>query len=113
MTTQLQTAITQGSGSIQHLLPEGAWIIDRAASTVAFSVGNFWVSKVHGRMREFEGVLEVDADGSLSIRGSVRVASIETRSAKRANHLRSPDFLDAERLPRAELRSCGVRALEG
>jgi polyisoprenoid-binding protein YceI len=95
------------------VLPVGAWIVDRASSTVAFAVCNFWISTVHGRMRDFDGVLAVDDDGSLSIRASARVSSIDTGIGVRDQHLRSAAFLDADRYPCAELRSRKVRRLDG
>jgi polyisoprenoid-binding protein YceI len=104
---------TQPSTDLRLSLPEGAWLVSPANSTVAFSVRNFWVSTVRGEMRDFEGVLTVDAVGSLSIRASASAASIDTGNRLRDHHLRSADFLDAERHPRVELRSHGVRRLGG
>jgi polyisoprenoid-binding protein YceI len=95
------------------VLPEGAWTVDRASSAVAFSVSNFWISTVRGKIREFNGVLTVDSDGSLSIRASARVASLDTGIGLRDHHLGSADFLDAERYPCAELHSRRVRRLDG
>jgi polyisoprenoid-binding protein YceI len=95
------------------VLPEGVWTIDRATSTLAFSIRNFWITTVRGEMRDFEGVIAVDADGALSIRASADVASVETGIRMRDHHLRSATFLDAERYPRAELRSRRVRQLDG
>jgi polyisoprenoid-binding protein YceI len=95
------------------VLPEGVWTIDRATSTVAFSIRNFWITTVRGEMRDFDGVLAVDADGAISIRAGASVASIDTGIRMRDHHLRSATFLDAERYPCAELRSRSVRQLDG
>jgi polyisoprenoid-binding protein YceI len=107
---ELATA-TADPRSSTPVLPEGVWLIDPAASTVAFSVANFWVSTVRGEMHDVEGTLEVDGDGRISVRASVGVASIDTGNRLRDRHLRSTDFLAADRHPRADLRSRSVRRL--
>ncbi|MEA2290834.1 MAG: hypothetical protein QOD55_2831, partial [Solirubrobacteraceae bacterium] len=45
--------------------------------------------------------------------GSVKVASIDTGNEDRDNHLRSPDFFDAERYPEARFESTRLDPLGG
>ena len=46
------------------------------------------------------------------MRGSVKVASIGTGEAQRDDHLRSPDFFDAEEFPEITFESTHVEALD-
>jgi polyisoprenoid-binding protein YceI len=95
------------------VLPEGAWTVDRATTTVAVSVGDSCISKVRGETRDVESVLAVEADGSLWTRAGASVASIETAIRMGDHHLGAASFLDAERYPRAELRSRRARQFDG
>ena len=81
------------------LVPEGAWEVDPARSTVGFAVRHLKVTKVRGRFSEFTGVIRCDPDGITSIDGKVEVASIETGDRRRDARLRAEDFFDAERHP--------------
>ncbi len=75
--------------------------IDAAHSSVQFSVRHMMVSNVRGEFARLSGVVLYDpADLSASsIEATVDAASINTRNAKRDDHLRSPDFFDAAKFP--------------
>jgi polyisoprenoid-binding protein YceI len=77
-------------------LPQGNWLVDPAASELAFKArGMFGLAMVTGRFAEFEGELRVDDTAST---GELRIkaASLDTRNTKRDTHLRSADFFDVE-----------------
>jgi polyisoprenoid-binding protein YceI len=62
------------------------------------------------RFNDFGGTIEIDEDLlRSSARASIQAASIDTRHADRDAHLRSGDFLDAERHPTLAFRSAGLR----
>lgn len=75
------------------------WEIDVAHSSVGFSVRHMVVTKTHGKFNDFNGY--IDFDGKNVEKGSVeitaQIASIDTDNKKRDDHLRSPDFFDAEK----------------
>jgi polyisoprenoid-binding protein YceI len=81
------------------LVPEGAWEVDPARSTVGFAVRHLKVTRVRGRFGEFTGVIRCDGDGTTSIDGKVEVASIATGDHRRDARLRAEDFFDAARHP--------------
>jgi polyisoprenoid-binding protein YceI len=82
------------------LIPAGTWKVDPAHSGVEFSVKHMGIANVRGKFTEFEGTLEVGEDIlSTRVRGSVKVASIDTNEDQRDVHLRSVDFFDAENYP--------------
>jgi polyisoprenoid-binding protein YceI len=77
------------------------WEIDPVHSEIAFSVRHLMVATVRGRFNQFQGVIAFDPahpeQGRVEV--TIEAASIDTRNEQRDNHLRSPDFLDAEQYP--------------
>jgi polyisoprenoid-binding protein YceI len=75
--------------------------VDPVHSEVGFRVRHI-VAKVPGRFDEFTGHVSVDPEkieSTLRIEGTVKTASVNTNNGKRDDHLRSPDFFDAENHP--------------
>src|SRR5688500_16370238 len=73
----------------------GRWQIDPLHSEVSFTVRHLMISKVHGRFRTVEGVIVTTADpAASSVTATIDLASVDTGSEQRDEHLRSPDFLD-------------------
>jgi polyisoprenoid-binding protein YceI len=89
-------------------LPVGTWQIDPVHSSLEFQVRNMGLVTVKGFFADFEGTLEVDEDGSARAEGTVQAASVHTRSEKRDEHLRAPDFFDVEQHPEIVFRVTGV-----
>jgi polyisoprenoid-binding protein YceI len=83
-------------------LPEpGEWVIDQDHTTIRFVARHIGLSRVHGRFTRFRGNIQVGQrleDSSVDV--VIDASSIHTASEKRDEHLRSPDFLDAQRFPR-------------
>lgn len=87
----------------------GTWVIDPAHSTVGFQARHLMVSKVRGRFTDFSGTLHIDEVPERAwAEVEIKAASIDTAEQKRDDHLRSPDFLDAERYPVLRYRSTGL-----
>lgn len=77
------------------------WNVDASHSSIGFSVKHMMVSKVRGSFTDFTadvGAEETDLTGA-NIAFTIKVASINTGSEDRDNHLRSADFFDAETYP--------------
>jgi polyisoprenoid-binding protein YceI len=76
----------------------GRWQLDPERSSVEFRVGHFWgLLSVKGRFENYEGRLDLDADPAIEL--SIAAATLQTGNRKRDEHLRSPDFFDAENHP--------------
>ena len=92
-----------------------SWNLDTAHSGINFSVRHMVFAKVRGRFGAWNG--KVNLDPQDLTRSSVEVeidsASIDTGVADRDNHLRSPDFLDAEHFPKLRFKSTKVEKAGG
>ncbi|MEK4627424.1 MAG: YceI family protein [Solibacillus sp.] len=87
------------------------WAIDQSHSTVGFEVKHMMVSKVKGQFSNYTANLDVANAADLSdakIDFSFDVASINTNSTDRDNHLKSADFFDVETFPNIAFTSSNV-----
>jgi polyisoprenoid-binding protein YceI len=85
---------------------------DPAHSSVNFTVDHMVVNTVHGRFRQFEGTITVDPDNGNALKaasGTIQAKSIDTDIERRDDHLRSPDFFDAEKFPTITFESTEVK----
>ena len=74
--------------------------LDPAASAVSISHKTFWgMGTVRGSFTKLSGSAEVLTDGSGRGRLEIDAASINTRNAKRDEHLRSKDFFNVGEHP--------------
>ena len=90
-------------------LPTGTWTVDPSHSEVGFTARHLMVTKVRGQFKEFEGTVKVGDDlASSQVTALVQLASIDTGSADRDNHLRSADFFDVENNPTMSFTSTDV-----
>lgn len=91
----------------------GTWQADPAHSSVAFTARHLVVSKVRGRFDSFTATLHVGEDpGQASVVASLDSASINTANQMRDDHLRSPDFLDAQNYPTLGFSSTSVEVID-
>ena len=74
--------------------------IDPVHSSVGFAIRHFFTN-LHGAFTKFSGTITVDRDHleNSSVAAAIEVPSVDTRTEKRDNHLRSPDFFDAAKFP--------------
>ncbi|MDX3585005.1 YceI family protein [Streptomyces europaeiscabiei] len=78
----------------------GLWQLDTTASTVALQHKTMWgLVTVKGAFDTVRGQGEVRPDGSAVGVVALDAASLDTKSAKRDEHLRSADFFDVEHHP--------------
>jgi polyisoprenoid-binding protein YceI len=86
------------------------WNIDTSHSSIGFSVRHMVFAKVRGRFDSWNGALSID-DSDLaasSVEVEIDASSINTGTADRDKHLRSPDFFDVEQFPTLRFKSTKV-----
>jgi polyisoprenoid-binding protein YceI len=86
------------------------WNIDPAHSVVEFKVKHMMISNVKGQFAKVTGALTLDESvlTNSKVEAVIEAASIETRDAQRDAHLKSPDFLDAEKFPTLSFKSTRI-----
>ena len=97
-------------------LTAGTWNVDASHSEVGFAARHLMVSKVRGQFKDFAAVVTVGAPFETStVQATVQLASIDTNSADRDTHVKSPDFFDVENNPTMTFTSTEVtdHRLEG
>ncbi len=77
------------------------WEIDPAHTSAQFAVRHLMVSTVRGEFSKVSGVVSFDDQdlSKSSVAATIDTTSLNTRVAKRDEHLKSPDFLDVAKYP--------------
>lgn len=77
---------------------------------VNFKTGHMGFSMLHGRFNDFDGTFSWDAENpeDSKINVTIKTASVDSNHAERDKHLRSDDFLNADKYPEATFVSTGV-----
>ncbi|MEJ5265217.1 MAG: YceI family protein [Bacteroidales bacterium] len=97
------------------LQAQSKWQVDKAHSTVKFSVQHLVISEVEGSFRTFDGsiVSKNDDFTDAVIDFSVDVNSINTDNEMRDNHLKSDDFFNAAKFPKMTFKSKSFKKVSG
>ncbi len=88
------------------------WHIDPAHTHVEFAVRHLMIATVKGKFTEVRGTVTMAGEDPThaAVEVTIGAPSITTGIEQRDQHLRSPDFLDAERFPTLEFRSRKIEA---
>lgn len=86
------------------------WAIDPSHAYVGFSVPHMVVSEVEGQFKSFAGKVALDEkDPTRSqVSFTAQVASVDTDSADRDDHLKGPEFFDAAKYPQIQFKSTKI-----
>ena len=93
--------------AVPGLVLAAAWEFDPSHTGVHFKVRHLMVSHVRGDFEKFTGMITYDESDVTKSTADITIeaASINTRVAKRDEHLRSPDFLDVAKYPAITFKS--------
>ena len=95
-------------------VPAGTWTVDPVHSSVEFQVRNMGIVWVKGVFTDFSGTVESSGEsGGVRASGTVEVASVDTRSEPRDQHLLSADFFDVENHPQIRFESTRIEPNDG
>ena len=89
------------------------YALDPAHTTAEFVVRHLMITKVRGRFTSVTGTIVVP-DGSNvpdSVDVTIDASSIDTREPQRDAHLKSADFLEAEKYPAITFKSTGFEGV--
>lgn len=83
---------------------------DRANTRIGFAARYAMVTTVRGGFTDFSGHVKLDGENPTqsSVTMTIFTESLTTGQSQRDDHLRSPDFLDAESYPEINFRSTRV-----
>ena len=101
MTTTHDTTPTTGPAidGVQRPAP-GTYVLDPVHTRIGFIARHLMVTKVRGNFAEFDGSITIAEDlAGSTAQASIKAVSIATGAPDRDNHLRSGDFLEAEKYP--------------
>ena len=92
-------------------IPAGTWTVDPTHSRIGFVARHMMVSKVRGSFAEYTADVHIaEQPVESTVVAEVQMASIDTGSADRDDHLRTNDFFDVEQFPTMSLRSTGFES---
>jgi polyisoprenoid-binding protein YceI len=93
-----------------HVLPApGVWEIDPGHTDLAFVGRHFMVTKVRGPFTDVKGAVHIAprlADSTVQV--TIGMASVESGSSVRDEHIRSSELFDVEQFPTATFASTSV-----
>lgn len=83
---------------------------DSSGSAIGFTVHQF-LGTTHGKFTRFSGKIDVDREHpeNSSVTAQIDVRSIDTQIKKRDDHLRGPEFFNAEKFPQITFKSRSVK----
>lgn len=86
------------------------WTLDKSHSSVNFTVSHMVFSEVTGLFTDFDATITSTKDDFTDavIVATIKTASVNTNNERRDNHLRSEDFLNAEKFPELTFKSTKV-----
>ena len=104
-----------GAGDAAGSSSSERWEIDPARSSLTFKLRHIVVQQIRGRFERWGGTLFIDRHQPWlsSVQVWVDLASITTDDPERDAHVRSSEFLDVARFPRAEFKSTNVDLPDG
>ena len=92
------------------VLEKAVWSLDPAHSKIQFSARHMIISEVTGHFNNYEVNVKAGSDFLDSeVEVNIDVNSIDTGIADRDNHLKSADFFEAEKFPKINFKSTGVK----
>jgi polyisoprenoid-binding protein YceI len=86
------------------------YLLDDQHTSIVFATNHFGLSNTYGMFGKYAGKFTVDMNDpeSASFQVVIDPASLDTKSEKRDEHLRGPDFFDVKQFPKITFVSSSV-----
>ena len=98
------------ASSWTQIAEASSWKLDKAHSQINFAVSHLVIAEVTGRFNDFEVSMDASKDDftDVVIEAVIETGSIDTGNEKRDGHLKSDDFLNAEKFTTIHFKSSSV-----
>lgn len=85
--------------------------VDPAHASILFEAWHLKIAKIPGRFTDFTGTVDLDQTDitKSKVEFTINVASLTTAFDKRDAHLRTSDFFDVEKFPKATFKSTSIK----
>jgi polyisoprenoid-binding protein YceI len=111
--TQATNSAPRTYNGIEIPVP-GTYTLDPSHKRVGFLARHLMVSKVRGEFKEASATIVVAEDPlQSSVSATIQADSFHSNQEQRDGHIKSADFLHAEKWPTLEYRSTGVKSFKG
>lgn len=96
--------------AVSGLASAATWDIDSAHTTANFTAKHLGITNVNGTLGTVSGKFNVDDKDitKSTLEATIDVKGINTGTAKRDDHLKSPDFFDVAKFPEAKFKSTKI-----
>lgn len=86
---------------------KSGWTLDKAHSSINFSVRHMIISEVTGNFRDFDVSFTSSKDdfSDATVVASINVISVNTDNERRDGHMKTDDFFNAEKFPQIKFAS--------
>lgn len=91
---------------------QSIWKVDNPHSELRFSITHMGISDISGTFNDFTASISTNKEdfSDAVIEATINVASLNTRVEFRDNHLKGPDFFDAEKFPTITFKSTAIKS---
>lgn len=96
------------------LAQKSEWNLDKAHSSIGFSVRHMVISEVTGNFKDYDITFSSAKDdfSDATVDATVKVASINTDNDRRDGHLKTDDFFNAEKFPLIKFKSTSFEKVD-
>jgi len=90
------------------------WVLDPIHSELGFKIKHLMITNVSGNFKEIEAEVQTEGEDFTTaiIEAKIKTASINTNNEQRDGHLRTSDFLEADKYPEIIFKSTRVEKLD-
>jgi polyisoprenoid-binding protein YceI len=91
------------------------WTLDKAHSSITFSVDHMVISETQGKFTDFTADLTGSKDdfSDVYLKAVIKTSSVDTDNRERDAHLRRDEFFDASKFPEITFEAASFKKISG